>query len=693
MAFLLGREQAIGWARADSIITCVAETLSRGKEVDYDSIVPFLEGHTLLVRHLINIFNIETSVARCVLTLLLGVDKKEAAKMYEWGRKFNTFLIVAEEGMNAKKRQFCRVQVNAWLNLNATSMSYRQRPKRTYNCACCTTPTPTPTAYTPPDSSHTTSSSSSSSALAGSGGMDCPAAEWDIPFQDDAFEYDETQFERTLAPLPLDGVGGFGSDYSPLGLFDVLGALAGSGGSGDGGGGGSTNTPIPVRRGRQHGANQEIAKQTPLSPHSKVTWEKKQLERKTRQLTYQLKNKNSAMKHVEQQKAKLIDKLCENKGRLQKQQQKTKSEIKKRKAAEAQMGNKKKGGARLTRSGGDGLAQQLAEVQRARLKEAAKFEAAQLKEMERTEKQRELKRKAHARARDAEKEAVKTKEHNKKLKTANQRLRSGEYWEKEKDKDLPEVLRRKLEMKDEDIRKVEEEWAKKVMGRVEKERADCSEFFAALGNSKEQYGLEAVELGMELMQLRLSAPQAANVLRRTLRKIFPKLEEGKDYRVPGTAMLKVWRDCLKPICEFISVDALSKCDKFHILHDASTKKGVSVLQVTARGEFPGGHVQTMPMKFVVVVNGDSSTETDAVLSALHSDLAHKPSVRMRDAAVGATSDDANGAVKVSTLLELENQIQAMVPRTKSQHEKWMDMTPEQREVAGIFFGRTCTGDL
>ena len=57
------------------------------------------------------------------------------------------------------------------------------------------------------------------------------------------------------------------------------------------------------------------------------------------------------------------------------------------------------------------------------------------------------------------------------------------------------------------------------------------------------------------------APQAEAVLRRVLLKIFPDLKEGVDYRIPAQSTFKEWRDFLKPVCEFISVDALSKCDQ------------------------------------------------------------------------------------------------------------------------------------
>ena len=129
----------------------------------------------------------------------------------------------------------------------------------------------------------------------------------------------------------------------------------------------------------------------------------------------------------------------------------------------------------------------------------------------------------------------------------------------------------------------------------------------------------------------------------------------------------------------------------HLLHDGTTKKGVHILQVTARAEFPGGHIQTMPMKFVVIRDSSSTTEAEATMTTMDSNLAHKPAVRMCDIVVSCHSDNDTPAVKVTEKLTVENQIQAMVPGTKAQHAKWMAMTPKQQSIVGQFYGRRCTG--
>ena len=99
----------------------------------------------------------------------------------------------------------------------------------------------------------------------------------------------------------------------------------------------------------------------------------------------------------------------------------------------------------------------------------------------------------------------------------------------------------------------------------------------------------------------------------------------------------------------------------------------------------------MPMKFVVIRDGSAETESGAVMTTMHSDLAHKPTVRMCDVVVSVHSDNATPAVATTSNLEIENQIQAMVPRTQAQHEKWIAMTPEQQSAVSQFHGRRCTG--
>ena len=62
----------------------------------------------------------------------------------------------------------------------------------------------------------------------------------------------------------------------------------------------------------------------------------------------------------------------------------------------------------------------------------------------------------------------------------------------------------KLSKKDSDILKLEEEYESRVVERVGAESSSGAKFLEALGKRNERYDLTIVELGMELMQLRLS---------------------------------------------------------------------------------------------------------------------------------------------------------------------------------------------
>ena len=56
---------------------------------------------------------------------------------------------------------------------------------------------------------------------------------------------------------------------------------------------------------------------------------------------------------------------------------------------------------------------------------------------------------------------------------------------------------------------------------------------------------------------------------------------------------------LAPLCHHLPVLALSKWKVWHMVHDASSVKGESVLAISARGEFEGGKIQDMPIKLAL----------------------------------------------------------------------------------------------
>ena len=74
-----------------------------------------------------------------------------------------------------------------------------------------------------------------------------------------------------------------------------------------------------------------------------------------------------------------------------------------------------------------------------------------------------------------------------------------------------------------------------------------AKFLDVLGRKNQRYNLIVIELGMELMSQRLSAPQAEQALRSILGKVCADKTEGTDYRVPPVRMFRDWRRMLHPI--------------------------------------------------------------------------------------------------------------------------------------------------
>ena len=109
-----------------------------------------------------------------------------------------------------------------------------------------------------------------------------------------------------------------------------------------------------------------------------------------------------------------------------------------------------------------------------------------------------------ARARTAEKQVATYAKEKERLRNANAKLRSGEAWEKRDVSQLPEAIQIRLSKKDGDMLAMQEEFETRLEERVTSEKTSGAKFLQALGKANERYSLTIVELGMELMQLRLS---------------------------------------------------------------------------------------------------------------------------------------------------------------------------------------------
>jgi hypothetical protein len=92
-----------------------------------------------------------------------------------------------------------------------------------------------------------------------------------------------------------------------------------------------------------------------------------------------------------------------------------------------------------------------------------------------------------------------------------------------------------------------------------------------LGHKGESYSQAIVELGFQLMAMRLTAEKAVNVTRALMQLQHPDKVEGNDYRIPLSARFREWRRFLGPICHYLSLSVIKLATKIHALHDATTK--------------------------------------------------------------------------------------------------------------------------
>ena len=183
-------------------------------------------------------------------------------------------------------------------------------------------------------------------------------------------------------------------------------------------------------------------------------------------------------------------------------------------------------------------------------------------------KQRRLKNEQAEKKRKAEAEVEKGRKQI-------QRIESGAAWTKNARQFLPEHMSARITGHEEDALKREEEikaWVEKEVKarvheietkfKVQEAAASTSsaKFLDVLGRKNQRYNLIVIELGMELMSQRLSAPQAEQALRSILGKVYADKKEGTDYRVPPARMFRDWRRMLHPICKWISLRALTQAE-------------------------------------------------------------------------------------------------------------------------------------
>ena len=186
----------------------------------------------------------------------------------------------------------------------------------------------------------------------------------------------------------------------------------------------------------------------------------------------------------------------------------------------------------------------------------------------------------------------------------------------------------------------------------------------------------------------------------------PEKKEGTDFRIPPHQRFKEWRSFLGPVCHYLSVSVIKLAVRTHLLHDATTKDGISVFQTTARVELKGEEgegmiVVEMPVKFDLLPAGDADTEADLVEKSLHSDLGDGVHASLLHV-VSNTSDNAARATSrgvADRKAKLVEQLQAMSAAALEQAPDelahaatlWSEMSEEQRKVAHTCHELGCTG--
>ena len=130
------------------------------------------------------------------------------------------------------------------------------------------------------------------------------------------------------------------------------------------------------------------------------------------------------------------------------------------------------------------------------------------------------------------------------------------------------------------------------------ERDDREGLLKIVGKKGEAYSLEMQELGMELMGRGLPAPEARAVLIIFTKASYPEAKVGIDYRIPDPMMFKRRRTYLEPLGQFMALRAVDRAKIIHVLHDATSKKGVSFFSVVAKVTVDG-KTQSIPLAFKV----------------------------------------------------------------------------------------------
>jgi hypothetical protein len=243
------------------------------------------------------------------------------------------------------------------------------------------------------------------------------------------------------------------------------------------------------------------------------------------------------------------------------------------------------------------------------------------------------------------------------------------------------------------------------LGDVTVEDAARLPLWKMLGKRCEPYSQDVIELGLTLMAQRLTAPQAVSVMRAFLRTEYPDKTEGVDYRVPSDARFREWRRYLEPICHFLSLSVIAVADRTHIMHDATTKHHIHIIQSVYRCEFHNADgtvtVLDVPLRFDVCPSGVAKAEAAQLKGHLRSGVGGGVAASWVNTA-SATSDNAARATN-DEIAKLSAEEVAAIKAGLDAHvvahpeelqhavATFIKLTPAQQDHAGEMANLGCTG--
>jgi hypothetical protein len=164
------------------------------------------------------------------------------------------------------------------------------------------------------------------------------------------------------------------------------------------------------------------------------------------------------------------------------------------------------------------------------------------------------------------------------------------------------------------------------------------------GEKAQKWDYRVFCLACELLCVRLTASQGFRVTEIFLRFFFPGLK----VRVPSQEMFKKWRSMMYNIVKYVNVKCCEKMDVGHVGADESRKGGVSILGVIMR-VVNGTRTQDLMLDCAVIGDQCAETELAAMLSSFRQEIGEWVVEVDIMRVVSGISDNASGAVKVSTL--------------------------------------------